>query len=252
MSGCVMRPGLEITECDGFARHIKAVDRRRRWLNAQPEQPTLLYRPLVDEQIVAVEVDRHAERQLCWRNTGHVVDVGVRQQDVPDGNVLARDELEKPIDLIARIDQHTLPSPRTGHDKAVLVERSDGLRLDYDHVVILAILDDLMFTSKIRSAARHAGATVTFARSAEGALQQMRAEAPSLVILDLNNPRTDPLGVITAMRADDALASIPTMGYVSHVDTATIDAAREAGVGQVLARSAFAATLGEILSRSAG
>lgn len=107
-----------------------------------------------------------------------------------------------------------------------------------------------MFTSKIRSAATHAGATVAFARSSQGALEQMRAQAPSLVILDLNNPRTDPLGTLAAMKADAALASIPTLGYVSHVDTATIDAARAAGVGEVMARSAFTNGLADILSRN--
>jgi PleD family two-component response regulator len=113
--------------------------------------------------------------------------------------------------------------------------------------VILAILDDLMFTSKIRSTAQHAGVAIAFARSSQGALDQMRAEAPSLVIFDLNNPRTDPMGTLAAMQADPSLASIPTLGFVSHVDTATIEAARAAGIGTVLARSAFATNLADIL-----
>jgi PleD family two-component response regulator len=116
-------------------------------------------------------------------------------------------------------------------------------------LVILAILDDLMFTSKIRLAAQQRGVAVAFARSSAGALEQMRTTRPALVILDLNNPRTDPLGTIAAMRADNALASIPTIGYVSHVDTTTIDAARQAGVHDVMARSAFTARLGDIIDR---
>jgi len=123
------------------------------------------------------------------------------------------------------------------------------LRLDYDHAVILAILDDLLFTSKIRSTAGHAGVAISFARSSASALDQMRAEAPTLVIFDLNNPRTDPLGTLARMKADPALASIPTLGFVSHVDTATIEAARAAGIGEVLARSAFAGNLPAILGR---
>ena len=77
----------------------------------------------------------------------------------------------------------------------------------------------------------------------------MRAQAPSLVILDLNNPRTDPLGIIAAMQADPALATIPTVGYVSHVDSATIAAARDAGIGEVMARSAFVNALPDLLGR---
>jgi len=113
--------------------------------------------------------------------------------------------------------------------------------------VILAILDDLMFTSKIRSTAQHVGATIAFARSSQSALEQMRAETPSLVIFDLNNPRTDPMGTLAAMKADAVLASVPTLGFVSHVDTATIEAARAAGIGTVVARSAFAMNLADIL-----
>jgi PleD family two-component response regulator len=115
--------------------------------------------------------------------------------------------------------------------------------------MILAILDDLMFTSKIKTTAKQIGAAVTFARSADGALSEMKKDPPSLVILDLNNPRTSPLAIVQSMKADPALAAVPTLGYVSHVDTATIDAARQAGVGEILARSAFTMQLAEILGR---
>lgn len=115
--------------------------------------------------------------------------------------------------------------------------------------MILAVVDDLMFTSKIRSAATHLGVPLAFARSAEAALAEMRKSAPTLVIFDLNSPRTNPIAIVAAMKAEPALASIPTLGFVSHVDTSTIDAARQAGMDEVLARSAFTAQLGEILGR---
>jgi PleD family two-component response regulator len=115
--------------------------------------------------------------------------------------------------------------------------------------MILAVLDDLMFSSKIKTAANQLGVALTFARSAEGALTAMRNAAPSLVIFDLNNTRINPLGIVAAMKEDAALASIPTLGYASHVQTDVINAARQAGVGEVLARSAFATQLGDILKR---
>ena len=115
--------------------------------------------------------------------------------------------------------------------------------------MILAVLDDLMFTSKIKTTAGRIGVAVTFARSADAALSEMRKAAPSLVILDLNNARTNPLGLVGSMKQDPALSSVPTVGYVSHVQTEVIDAARRAGVGEVLARSAFTERLADILSR---
>jgi PleD family two-component response regulator len=113
--------------------------------------------------------------------------------------------------------------------------------------MILAVLDDLMFTSKIRTAASQLGVTVTFARSSDAALAEMRKNAPSLVILDLNNPRTNPLAIVAGMKQEPALASVRTVGYASHVQTEVIAAARQAGVDDVMARSAFTERLAAIL-----
>ena len=114
--------------------------------------------------------------------------------------------------------------------------------------MVLAVVDDLMFTSKIKTAARQLGVDVAFVRSSDAALAEMRTNPPALVIFDLNNPRTDPLGTVAAMKGDRALASIPTVAFVSHVQTDLIDAAHAAGVDDVLPRSAFTARLTEILT----
>jgi CheY-like chemotaxis protein len=105
-----------------------------------------------------------------------------------------------------------------------------------------------MFTSKIRAAANQLGVPVTFARSSDAALAEMRKSRPALVILDLNNQRTDPLGTVSAMKADPALADIPTVGFASHVQTDVIEASRRAGVGDVMARSLFTMRLPDILA----
>src|SRR5262249_26129593 len=114
---------------------------------------------------------------------------------------------------------------------------------------VLAVLDDLMFTSKIRTAAGQLGVGVTFARSSAAALDEMRRSAPSLVIFDLNSARAEPIATVEAMKREAALAGIPTVGFVSHVQADLIEEARQAGVGEVMARSAFAARLPEILRR---
>ena len=114
--------------------------------------------------------------------------------------------------------------------------------------MVLALVDDLMFRSKIKSTAQQAGVEVRFAGSRDAALSAMRANPPALVIFDLNNMRSDPLGTLAEMKKDAALTAIPTVGYVSHVDVNTIDAARAAGVDEVLARSAFTARLAELVA----
>ncbi len=114
--------------------------------------------------------------------------------------------------------------------------------------VILCAIDDLIFSIKISTAAKALGAAVLFERSGEAVLPRVRELRPSLVIFDLNSSRIDSVGLVAALKADEELARVRTLGYVSHVDADTISAARAAGVDQVLARSAFVTRLGEILT----
>jgi CheY-like chemotaxis protein len=117
--------------------------------------------------------------------------------------------------------------------------------------MIFVAVDDLMFASRISTAAKAVGASIQFTRSVESVLAAAKATMPSLVILDLNSVRTQPLAIVAALRNDPALAAVPTVGFVSHVDTATIEASRQAGVGRVLARSAFVEQLPQLLASSA-
>jgi len=113
--------------------------------------------------------------------------------------------------------------------------------------MIVAAVDDLLFSSKIRTTAKQAGVELSFARTPTEILEQARSLRPSLVIFDLNSVKAEPIDTIGAMKSDDALSQIRTLGFVSHVHTGLIDAARAAGVDEVMARSAFAARLAEIL-----
>jgi DNA-binding NarL/FixJ family response regulator len=113
--------------------------------------------------------------------------------------------------------------------------------------MVLVAVDDLLFSSKIRATAKQAGVDLVFARSPQEILDQARALKPPLAIFDLNSGKTNPIATIAALKSDPALSSIQTVGFVSHVDSATIAAARNAGTDQVMARSAFAAQLAEIL-----
>jgi PleD family two-component response regulator len=117
--------------------------------------------------------------------------------------------------------------------------------------VIVCVVDDLIFSIKISTAAKAAGADVYFERAADRVLSSIREKKPSLVILDLNSGKMRPMDVIAALKGDEALKGIRTLGFVSHVHADVIAMAREAGIDEVLARSAFSDRLGEIL-RSAG
>ena len=114
--------------------------------------------------------------------------------------------------------------------------------------MIVCAIDDLIFSIKISTAAKQLGVDIYFERLRDRVLSTIREKQPSLVIFDLNSSRLDPMTVIAAMKADPQLQRVKTLGYVAHVDSDAIAAARSAGIDQVLARSAFSAQLAAILT----
>ncbi len=102
----------------------------------------------------------------------------------------------------------------------------------------LLLSDDLMFTSRITATARQLGLEVRAASSAAALERLAEQQAPRCVILDLSNPG---LKVEALLRQLREACSLPlfVVGYGSHVDTATLRAAREAGCNLVLPRSKF-------------
>jgi CheY-like chemotaxis protein len=117
--------------------------------------------------------------------------------------------------------------------------------------MILALVDDLLFLSKIQQTAQHAGVAVKSARPAE-LLGLAIKDAPNALIVDLNHRSGNALEVLRALKSDSKTKDIPVIGFVSHVQNDLIAAAREAGCDLVLARSAFVSQLPSLLQRFAG
>jgi DNA-binding NarL/FixJ family response regulator len=102
-----------------------------------------------------------------------------------------------------------------------------------------AFVDDLLFRSKIRAAASHTGAAVSFLRDA----RDPALAAARVAIVDLDGP--DAVGVVSALRT--AWPDLRVVGFVSHVHADRIRDARQAGATEVMARSAFVNALPDLL-----
>lgn len=112
---------------------------------------------------------------------------------------------------------------------------------------VLALVDDLMFGSRIHEAARASGADVVWVREPEAALERARAERPALVLIDLDRDRLRPLETIRLLHQEPALADVPMLAFVSHVHQQRSREAEAAGCSRVLARGAFVRSLPELL-----
>lgn len=112
---------------------------------------------------------------------------------------------------------------------------------------VLAFVDDLMFLSRIREAAKAAGVEVRGLRRVPDLLEAAR-ESPRLVLVDLDSPRLPATEALHALRADPAAARVPIVGFYSHVHVERAREARAAGCTRVLPRSAFVQELPHLLS----
>lgn len=104
---------------------------------------------------------------------------------------------------------------------------------------VLVLVRDLIFASRIGATAKHVGIPIRLLRD-----PRQLADAPpaARLIVDLNLD-----GSIEATAAWKRTTGGAVVGFVSHIDTATIARARDAGVDRVIARSKFVEELATLL-----
>src|SRR3989442_9687104 len=111
------------------------------------------------------------------------------------------------------------------------------LRLFYTPAVasVIALVDDLMFLSRVREAARSAALEVRTVRTTADLLEAARGGA-ALLVVDLDSRRLPWAEALASLRADPALATLPVIGFLSHVNADAARKARDVGGCQILAR----------------
>lgn len=103
---------------------------------------------------------------------------------------------------------------------------------------VLALVRDLIFSSKITASARALGVEVKVIRDPE----KLNQEKGAKLLVDLAEPHA-----IASAMTWKQLHGGRVIGFASHVDTNTIFKAQEAGFDQVLSKGGFTANLENLL-----
>jgi len=112
--------------------------------------------------------------------------------------------------------------------------------------MVLAVVDDLLFSSKIRAVAAGASEAVKFVRTPDGVKAACAEHQPRLVLIDLDRDALHPIETIAMIR--EMPAPVPRIvAFGAHVNVDRLRAAREAGADQAMARSAFVVALPGLL-----
>jgi DNA-binding NarL/FixJ family response regulator len=109
------------------------------------------------------------------------------------------------------------------------------------------LCEDLIFTSRIVETARAQGVAVRAAKTPTELEALARQQPPRFIIVDLGHPGLVIGDLMAALHA--ACDPAPrVIAYGSHVDTAGLRAAREAGCDPVLPRSKFVEELPKLVA----
>jgi DNA-binding NarL/FixJ family response regulator len=123
-------------------------------------------------------------------------------------------------------------------------------------VITIALVSDLLFSTKITGTAKALGGHVQVVRSVHAlrarldAAQGEAAAGRPLVIVDMNVDAADPVEAIRTAREHPLQPQV--IAYLSHVQAEHAAAARDAGADQILARSALSEKLPDILTNHLG
>jgi hypothetical protein len=107
------------------------------------------------------------------------------------------------------------------------------------------LIQDMLFSSKVRETAKPMGLTVQGARDVAGLLAAARGGA-RLIVVDLRLPVA--LDALDALAADPALAALAKVGFIDHERTDVMDQARARGCTEVMAKGGFANGLPKLLT----
>jgi CheY-like chemotaxis protein len=124
---------------------------------------------------------------------------------------------------------------------------------------ILALVDDLLFASRIEGTLGALGYLVRSAPATAEAARIAREWLPDVVVVSFGAPFSDWEGAIRAIRAEPALGMVPILAFGPHVDTTARAVALDAGATRAVTNGAFfnrmpdvvAALLGESRKQAA-
>jgi CheY-like chemotaxis protein len=111
---------------------------------------------------------------------------------------------------------------------------------------IVVLINDLFLGSKIRETLKALSKEARFLSSGQGLSEAVGADSGGLVLVDLSLRGEDPIAAVAALRQTPH-PGLRVIGFVSHVDTATAQRAREAGFDAVMPRSQFFAGLADLV-----
>ena len=112
---------------------------------------------------------------------------------------------------------------------------------------IMAFLEDIFYTAKIREVARSRAKEVRFVRDLTGLDRRLTGPVPEVVLVDLGAESLRPLELIRRIKERPEWAQVRVVAWSSSDQAELMQQAAQAGADLVLAKSDIARQLPELL-----
>lgn len=112
---------------------------------------------------------------------------------------------------------------------------------------VVAYVEDVFYTAKIRQVARAQSRDVRFVRDLQALERRLAGPAPGLVIMDLTAESLRPLEMLRRIKEHPEWRTARIVAYASHDRAELMEEANQLGAERVLPKTGFAQQLIEIL-----
>jgi DNA-binding response OmpR family regulator len=114
---------------------------------------------------------------------------------------------------------------------------------EYSAPRVVALVDDLMFASRIAGTLGAQGYDVVIAGTVDAVQHAARVRMADGILVSFASPLLDWRGAIQAFRTDTTLRDVPLLAFGPHVDMEARAAAKAAGADRVVTNGAFFARM---------
>jgi len=112
---------------------------------------------------------------------------------------------------------------------------------------IMAFLEDIFYTAKIREIANSQSKDVRFVRDLTGLDKRLTGPAPATVVVDLNAATLQPIDLIRRIKEQPDWTGVRVVAYSSHAQAELMEEASRVGADVVLSKTGFNEKLHDIV-----
>ena len=121
-----------------------------------------------------------------------------------------------------------------------------------DNKIILVVVNDVFFYTKLRDALKPQGYQIEKARTQDEVAEKAGTLRPAAVILNINDESLDAFKALEALKGDDRSKAVPILAFANHEEVDNWRRAQQLGVTKIVSRNEFSSRTLQLVQEVVG